>query len=167
MLFNVRRIPDEGLDVDFEISPESMKVEFQKGDELRDIFATDVACHLHFEIDQKEVFLTGQARTDITPICARCGDSFKQPFSVDLMLTCSPEKVRHGADSYQESDEGVIFYTHHELNLTEIVREQVLLTFPMRHLCSSDCKGLCSDCGANLNQGEHSCSRSTKKAVQI
>ena len=83
------------------------------------------------------------------------------------MITCSPEKVWHGADSYQESDEGVIFYTHHKLDLTEIIREQVLLAFPLRHLCGQDCKGLCSDCGANLNQGEHQCSRSKKQAVQI
>jgi Large ribosomal RNA subunit accumulation protein YceD len=43
------------------------------------------------------------------------------------------------------------------LDLTEDVREDILLAFPSRCLCHTDCKGLCPDCGQNLNVRECGC----------
>ncbi|MCK4236882.1 MAG: DUF177 domain-containing protein, partial [Candidatus Krumholzibacteria bacterium] len=37
------------------------------------------------------------------------------------------------------------------------VREAVILELPMKFLCSENCKGLCSRCGANLNEGDCGC----------
>lgn len=39
-----------------------------------------------------------------------------------------------------------------ELDITDDVREEALLLLPMNLLCSPDCRGLCPQCGANLNQ---------------
>ena len=62
MLLNVRNIPSEGLDVDFVIPAQSMSVGLQESDDLYEVFDTDVACDLHFEIDQMEIFLTGTSQ---------------------------------------------------------------------------------------------------------
>ncbi len=43
------------------------------------------------------------------------------------------------------------------LDLTEDVRDDILLTFPSRCLCRADCKGLCAGCGQNLNVRECGC----------
>lgn len=43
------------------------------------------------------------------------------------------------------------------IDLTQIVREQLLLEMPTQVLCSEDCKGLCDRCGTNLNTGECRC----------
>ena len=43
------------------------------------------------------------------------------------------------------------------LRLEDVVREQVLLTLPGRTLCKEDCKGLCAQCGQNLNEGSCGC----------
>ena len=48
------------------------------------------------------------------------------------------------------------------LNIDEVVTSDLLLSLPTKLLCKEDCKGLCSECGANLNEGECGCS---KKAV--
>lgn len=45
------------------------------------------------------------------------------------------------------------------LNLAEVAWEQFMLAMPVRPLCRSDCKGLCPQCGANLNLGDCGCER--------
>ena len=44
-----------------------------------------------------------------------------------------------------------------ELDITDDVREEALLLLPMNLLCSPDCRGLCPQCGANLNRETCSC----------
>jgi uncharacterized protein len=47
------------------------------------------------------------------------------------------------------------------LNLERPLHEQVLLTIPLQTLCRPDCRGLCSQCGQNLNEGSCQCSDNT------
>ena len=43
------------------------------------------------------------------------------------------------------------------IDLDELVMSDLLLTLPMKHLCREDCKGLCAQCGKNLNEGDCGC----------
>ena len=43
------------------------------------------------------------------------------------------------------------------LDIDDDIREEILLNFPMKVLCKSDCKGLCPNCGANLNSEQCKC----------
>ena len=45
-----------------------------------------------------------------------------------------------------------------KIDITEDVRDYILLAVPMKKLCNEDCKGLCPRCGKNLNDGQCSCS---------
>ena len=45
----------------------------------------------------------------------------------------------------------------HELNLREAVRQTALTVQPLKPLCRLDCLGLCSQCGANRNEGSCGC----------
>jgi uncharacterized protein len=45
------------------------------------------------------------------------------------------------------------------INLGERIREEVLLGHPTRTLCREDCKGICPDCGAYLNEEECQCQK--------
>ena len=45
----------------------------------------------------------------------------------------------------------------HEVDLTEPVRQSVLLEIPMKPLCRPDCAGLCPHCGKNRNEGPCDC----------
>ena len=47
------------------------------------------------------------------------------------------------------------------LDLTEALREQILLALPMQPLCRADCQGLCVQCGKNLNEGTCDCVQDT------
>jgi uncharacterized protein len=46
---------------------------------------------------------------------------------------------------------------HHHVDLTEAVRQALVVSEPMRPLCRPDCAGLCTQCGADLNEGRCAC----------
>ncbi len=50
------------------------------------------------------------------------------------------------------TDSGLILPEDGNINLTPLVREYMLLAVPIKPLCRPDCKGLCSECGENLNE---------------
>ena len=49
------------------------------------------------------------------------------------------------------------FIQNKELDTDKLLHNEVLIIWPMRVLCKEDCKGICSRCGANLNQGSCDC----------
>jgi uncharacterized protein len=89
--------------------------------------------------------------------CARCVEPVEIPLSAEFDLIFRPA----GADS--EAPERSItapeteigYYQGDSLFLEDVLREQVLLSLPVRTLCKPDCKGLCPRCGENRNS--HAC----------
>jgi len=81
----------------------------------------------------------------LAPISARVAvevDEEALP-SVDL-LTGAPLDLTVEPDALRVDE-------HHELDLSESVREAISLAEPIRPLCRPDCRGLCATCGADLN----------------
>lgn len=68
--------------------------------------------------------------------------------------------------SKQASGEGengdIVVVDGDTFDLDEFISSNIILNLPMKHLCKSDCKGLCHICGKNLNDGECKCDRSDK-----
>jgi uncharacterized protein len=56
-----------------------------------------------------------------------------------------------------EEEEGETAFRDNILDLSELVREQVLLALPMNPVCEESCRGVCPKCGQNLNRGECDC----------
>ena len=91
--------------------------------------------------------------------CARCVEPVEIPLAAEFDLIFRPA----GADS--EAPERSItapeteigYYQKDSLLLEDVLREQVLLSLPVRTLCKPDCKGLCPRCGQNRNTQECSC----------
>ena len=71
-----------------------------------------------------------------------------------------PQDAAAGAASEQEihnDDLTVSFYREGTLDVIEMLREQFQLALPMKPLCAQACRGLCPECGANLNRTECDC----------
>jgi uncharacterized protein len=58
-----------------------------------------------------------------------------------------------------EDDLTTAFYSDDQIDLGELIAEQLQLAMPMKPLCSEGCKGLCAQCGTNLNAGACNCSQ--------
>jgi uncharacterized protein len=51
----------------------------------------------------------------------------------------------------EDDDVSTTFYQDEAIDLSELLREQFYLVLPMKPLCRESCKGLCPQCGVNLN----------------
>jgi uncharacterized protein len=98
------------------------------------------------------VLLQGTLTASIAAECVRCLSPAELPFEVafsDLFLNPYADDREPG--SFYVIDEGGF------IDLTPIVREEAILAMPIQPLCSPDCKGLCPECGMNLNTGTCDC----------
>jgi uncharacterized protein len=87
-----------------------------------------------------------------TPVeCVRCLKPFEQTYEVEISELFSLETANSSENNPYVVDEGGI------IDLTPIVREEGILAVPIQVLCSPDCKGLCAECGADLNEGPCGC----------
>ena len=87
--------------------------------------------------------------------CDRCLEDVIHEF--DLFMTedlLSPEVAD---DSSEESDEGRVFMEGYSINIEDLISNEILINWPTKVLCSEDCKGICKQCGRDLNEGECGC----------
>lgn len=85
--------------------------------------------------------------------CARCLEPVAHPLKerVDLLFRPRGADARASDHAISTSDTEIGYYENGGLALEDVLREQVLLSLPVRALCRQDCKGLCPGCGRNLN----------------
>jgi uncharacterized protein len=57
------------------------------------------------------------------------------------------------------ADMEIDYFRGEKINLRDPIQEQVILALPDRVLCKPDCKGLCPQCGADLNEAACDCDR--------
>lgn len=107
------------------------------------------------------ILVTGTLRTVLEASCRRC----LEPCNTDVEIELEEEfyPATHFAEAsldeipVEDSDEALQIDEHHILDLTEVVRQGLLLAVPMQTLCKPDCAGLCPHCGGNRNLGECTC----------
>lgn len=92
------------------------------------------------------------ARTTLDAVCDRCGKAF--PLDREVSCHCMlAESLENG-----ESDE-IELLEDGRADLGDLARTVFILGMDTKTLCSEDCKGLCSRCGADLNLGPCSCKK--------
>jgi uncharacterized protein len=117
--------------------------------------------HLAFDIhkDKDKFRLVGTVRTELELPCSRCLEPFRLPVdqSFDLRYHPQAEASSEAETEIAEEDLETSFYRDEQIDLNELLREQFYLALPMKPLCREDCKGLCPQCGTNLNTGTCDC----------
>ncbi|MBK7977475.1 MAG: DUF177 domain-containing protein [Deltaproteobacteria bacterium] len=103
----------------------------------------------------------GEAGFRFTEPCARCltevNQSERAVFDLTKLLGPEPDHPRTHEVRDDEVDED--YLTEPEIDLTQVVLEQVALELPQRVLCTESCKGLCPQCGTNLNNESCRCAQ--------
>jgi uncharacterized protein len=112
----------------------------------------------------RDIRLNGELATSLELACARCLEPVVQDVKRDFDLLYRPL----GADAGREeravsgTESEISYYEGDGLLLEDVLREQVLLGTPLKAICRQDCKGLCPQCGANLNAAQCSCAELVK-----
>src|SRR6266566_3056200 len=103
------------------------------------------------ELLEGQIRIEGNLETKIEPVVEEVSRSF------DLFYAPLPKNVKHKEDRLKDDDTEIGFYQGEGLFLADVLKEQVLLALPLKVICQSDCRGLCPNCGANLNHEECRC----------
>jgi uncharacterized protein len=106
-----------------------------------------------------DIRLKGRFAGNFQVPCARCIEPVEIPLAAEFDLIFRPIGADAGAPerSITASETEIGYYQKDSLLLEDVLREQVLLSLPVRTLCKPDCKGLCPRCGANRNTQPCSC----------
>jgi len=116
---------------------------------------------LEFEIhkDKEKFRLAGTAKAELELVCSRCVEPYRlvvdAPFDLRYLpaSTASTEAEREVEDEDLETS----YYRDDRIDVNELLREQFYLALPMKPLCRDDCRGLCPQCGTNLNASTCAC----------
>lgn len=105
------------------------------------------------------VYIKASAQFVLSATCDRCADDFSREMNVpvDHILV---------SELNDEDNDEFIMVEGMRLDLEQLVMEDIYLSLPMRLLCKEDCKGICSKCGKNLNEGVCDCKKDVDPRLQ-
>jgi uncharacterized protein len=162
MEFKVIELEREPIDFDLEFKPGAVDL----GDEALQsgqLGANGRAEVIHEHRGPKDIVadirLKGSFKGKFEVPCARCIEPVEIPLAADFDLIFRPLGVDGDAPerSITAPETEIGYYQGDGLLLEDVLREQVLLSLPVRTLCNEDCKGLCPRCGANRNNQPCTC----------
>jgi len=114
---------------------------------------------LTVEKAQDKVGISGTIRTVLELDCSRCLEGYAVPVDArfDLLYVPVTESAAVQEKEIEEDDLDTAYYRDGVIDLADVVREQLYLVLPMKPLCQEGCRGLCPECGTNLNSGTCEC----------
>jgi uncharacterized protein len=105
-----------------------------------------------------EIRIRAHVKVEMEADCDRCLEPATFPIEEDFVLLYRPMADSAAEEAELDEDESEVgFYEGDGVELNDVLREYLLLALPMQRLCSEACKGICPDCGQNLNQQQCGC----------
>jgi|HubBroStandDraft_6_1064221.scaffolds.fasta_scaffold71514_4 uncharacterized protein len=157
----------------FEVPPERVS-EWLKGHPLREALdvpdpdprAGEGAADLELYAEGEHAFASGTFTGHVIVACGRCVGEVRLELDERLRVTFLPpdempaddDDSEDGAE-VTEGDLDVFPFDGETIDLEPLLREQFVLAVPFAPLCREDCKGLCSQCGIDLNSGTCACEK--------
>ena len=136
MKIYVQRISENGMELESE-EPQSIMDMESSEEQFLDSIRVRVKA---FKVSGN-LLVNGRISTNVTLTCSKCSETFSYPIDNEMfMYNCEIL----GRDI---------------IDLTEPIREDIIVGLPIKPLCREGCCGLCSHCGKNLNEGDCSCSK--------
>jgi DUF177 domain-containing protein len=160
---HVDDIKEQGLALDYREQPESFPAleDLQQQDEVRFEGPVQVIGRVQRIADLIEV--EGVVKALASMPCSRCLEIVPLSLESRFSLTFSkdqPVVTEEEADQEIElsaEEMGLIPFTGENIDLREAIQEQVIIALPLQPLCRPDCRGLCPQCGVDLNRETCNC----------
>ena len=133
MKIYINQIPDTGLELSETCEPSSLDLN------RPDIRLTE-PINISGQISKGPDFISVKLAIEISMRlnCSRCLEEFTVPKSLETKLN-------------------LLIENRDAIDLTDNLREEIMLNFPLKPLCRPECRGLCPICGWNLNKGKCKC----------
>jgi uncharacterized protein len=162
MEFKVSELEREPIEFDLELPPGA--VDFgEEADQIGSLATSGRAEVIHEHRGPRDIVadirLRGRFSGRFQVPCARCVEPVEIPLEAEFDLIFRP--VGADSDAPERSitapETEIGYYQEDSLALEDVLREQVLLSLPVRTLCKPDCQGLCPRCGSNRNSQPCQC----------
>lgn len=100
--------------------------------------------HVNFQIKMvsRILYVSGTITTTALTNCHRCNTAVE--YTVTSPRYLFEQEIKHPGEI---------------IDLTQSIQEDIILTLPQKYLCSSECRGLCPQCGQNLNEKKCGCEK--------
>ncbi|GAC1406294.1 MAG: hypothetical protein NVSMB52_19860 [Chloroflexota bacterium] len=127
--------------------------------DLDDSVASDIHGQVKFTLTNLGVIADVHASATLDLTCARCLEPGQSTISVQFQEEFQPEiDIATGLPSRTpRSEDAFSISQNHMVDLTEPLRQNLVLSIDLIPVCSRDCKGLCPTCGTNLNTETCAC----------
>ncbi|MFA7535267.1 MAG: DUF177 domain-containing protein [Desulfuromonadales bacterium] len=163
MRIRIDDIKENGLTLDFLEDVENFPGLSEAG--AVEGFVAPLSIHLRVIRVHELIEVEGKIETSIRLFCSRCLESFESFLAIPFSLAYARELPEAAADSEEDEvelsaeDLGLIPFQGEEIDLRDGIREQILMSLPLQPLCNMECRGLCPQCGIDLNQSTCDCSQ--------
>ena len=164
MRIHIDQIKENGLSLNFSEPAENFTVLAEMIQNGEGDFLAPIDTQLEIKRISDLIHVDGAFNTSLRLNCDRCLKAFETDLNNDFTLTyandlSNPAEADDEELELSPEDMGLIHFHGEEIDLRQGVQEQVVLSLPLRSLCSNDCKGLCPQCGADLNKTDCDCSK--------
>jgi uncharacterized protein len=157
MIFNVAQLMKEPVGAGASLTAEIHEEQIQLDESLKVVGPIDG--HVRMRRVNQGLLVDGWVDLTLEIECTRCLKVFEQPMHVTFEERFHPMVDVVTGMPLPPIDEDDVFPIdeHHLVDLTDAIRQAVLLAVPMVTLCKEDCAGLCPQCGHDLNLGPCNC----------
>ena len=149
-LIDVRSLDDGLNEIEITVTASVLSIEPLK---------EDVKVRLKLLKTGEKVTVRGDVTFALVLECSRCLMEFRQEFTEDLDVLFLPGFSDTKEKELSEDEVKTLFYGSKGVDLLPVIHDTILLSIPMKPLCSEECKGLCHKCGKNLNEGTCRCKK--------
>ena len=150
----ISAIPAEGLHLAFTEDPAELGVTVPG---VR--FLQPISVDVRLAKAGSAIMATGQIAVPVAYECMRC---LREAFSsldipVDAQFLPTPPALAAGEHRMPKEEAEYYYYRDDVVVLDDLVRQEVFLAVPFSPQCRADCRGLCAQCGQDLNVGTCAC----------
>ncbi|AJY76522.1 YceD family protein [Paenibacillus beijingensis] len=152
MYLHIQEAISKGLNLSYRQNLDTGELFKDKPDVLS---AGPLRVNLEARPEGRSVRVTGELAIDLEMACSRCLDPVKEQVTIPFEEVFVPSSALSG----DEDEDEIIVVKEEKVDLIPYIHEYTLLYLPFAPLCGSDCKGICPDCGQNLNERACGCSK--------
>ena len=157
MIFDIDKIIQGGLEFNLNLTNDQIHIDHSACD-----LNNQVNINAKLDRINKDVYLSGCVKAELQLICSRCLGRSIFFVNAKLFTHFVPKEfieTPYTEREIQKEDLETEYYSENQINISNSVRDAILLDLPMVGLCKDSCLGLCDLCGKDLNNGPCNCSR--------
>lgn len=155
MILDLRQFESFPAEIVLSGDSSSLTLDFQGLNELKSLEVV-----VRIQESGEEYFCQGTVNATVNIECSRCLNGFDKEIDSSLDFIACAESLHAKVDEKDVLDtEDYAYFTGGDIqaDITDVLRQAIILSLSLKPLCSDDCQGLCSQCGVNLNEQQCSC----------